>query len=136
MELINNLQHEPQQYQHSYFRSTIILLLVLVMVRAEVNAGRSGLRAHKRHLRAKCPITGAKAETRLSGQVRAHHKDPGAPLRSHLTVLMGEADHPLGIWAEGSAPWWDAGRIKAVTQRVGRGKPLMPLFLSGPLERV
>ncbi|XP_054053689.1 anoctamin-9 [Rissa tridactyla] len=32
MELINNLQHEPQQYQHSYFRSTIILLLVLVMI--------------------------------------------------------------------------------------------------------
>ncbi|XP_009878878.1 PREDICTED: anoctamin-9 [Charadrius vociferus] len=32
MELINNLQHEPRQYQHSYFRSTIILLLVLVMI--------------------------------------------------------------------------------------------------------
>ncbi|NXN56240.1 ANO9 protein, partial [Rynchops niger] len=32
MELINNLQHEPQQYQHSYFRSTVILLLVLVMI--------------------------------------------------------------------------------------------------------
>ncbi|NXF49969.1 ANO9 protein, partial [Oceanites oceanicus] len=32
MELINNLQHEPQQYQHSYFCSTIILLLVLVMI--------------------------------------------------------------------------------------------------------
>ncbi|NXS75721.1 ANO9 protein, partial [Pandion haliaetus] len=32
MELINNLQHEPRQYQHSYFRSTIMLLLVLVMI--------------------------------------------------------------------------------------------------------
>ncbi|KFQ95867.1 Anoctamin-9, partial [Nipponia nippon] len=32
MELINNLQHEPRQYQHSYFRSTIVLLLVLVMI--------------------------------------------------------------------------------------------------------
>ncbi|KAM9557381.1 anoctamin-9 isoform 2-T2 [Guaruba guarouba] len=32
LELINNLQHEPRQYQHSYFRSTIILLLVLVMI--------------------------------------------------------------------------------------------------------
>uniref|UniRef100_A0A8B9PKH2 Anoctamin n=1 Tax=Apteryx owenii TaxID=8824 RepID=A0A8B9PKH2_APTOW len=32
MELINNPLHEPQRYQHSYFRSTIILLLVLVMI--------------------------------------------------------------------------------------------------------
>ncbi|KFQ83965.1 Anoctamin-9, partial [Phoenicopterus ruber ruber] len=32
MELINNMQHEPRQYQHSYFRSAIILLLVLVMI--------------------------------------------------------------------------------------------------------
>uniref|UniRef100_A0A672TLK0 Anoctamin n=1 Tax=Strigops habroptila TaxID=2489341 RepID=A0A672TLK0_STRHB len=32
LELINNLQHEPRQYQHSYFRSTIVLLLVLVMI--------------------------------------------------------------------------------------------------------
>ncbi|NWX41574.1 ANO9 protein, partial [Steatornis caripensis] len=32
MELINNLQHEPRQYQHSYFRSTIMLFLVLVMI--------------------------------------------------------------------------------------------------------
>ncbi|NXT51451.1 ANO9 protein, partial [Pluvianellus socialis] len=32
MELINNLQHEPRQYQHSYLRSTIILLLVLLMI--------------------------------------------------------------------------------------------------------
>ncbi|NXT96055.1 ANO9 protein, partial [Anhinga rufa] len=32
MELINNLQHEPRKYQHSYFRSTIVLLLVLVMI--------------------------------------------------------------------------------------------------------
>ncbi|NXJ99097.1 ANO9 protein, partial [Corythaixoides concolor] len=32
MELINNLQHEPRQYQHSYFRSTIVLLLVLLMI--------------------------------------------------------------------------------------------------------
>uniref|UniRef100_A0A8B9MBE6 Anoctamin n=1 Tax=Accipiter nisus TaxID=211598 RepID=A0A8B9MBE6_9AVES len=32
MELINNLQHEPRRYQHSYFRSTIMLLLVLVMI--------------------------------------------------------------------------------------------------------
>ncbi|KFQ44677.1 Anoctamin-9, partial [Nestor notabilis] len=32
LELINNLQHEPRQYQHSYFRSTIILLLVLLMI--------------------------------------------------------------------------------------------------------
>ena len=46
MELINNLQHEPRQYQHSYFRSTIILLLVLLMVRARVTIGRAGLRAH------------------------------------------------------------------------------------------
>lgn len=47
MELINNLQHEPRQYQHSYFRSTVVLLLVLVVVRAGVTAGRpaSGTRA-------------------------------------------------------------------------------------------
>ncbi|NXC49997.1 ANO9 protein, partial [Penelope pileata] len=32
MELINNLQHEPRKYQHSYLRSTIVLLLVLVMI--------------------------------------------------------------------------------------------------------
>ncbi|XP_009975547.1 PREDICTED: anoctamin-9, partial [Tauraco erythrolophus] len=32
MELINNLQHEPRQYQHSYVRSTIVLLLFLVMI--------------------------------------------------------------------------------------------------------
>ncbi|KFO14768.1 Anoctamin-9, partial [Balearica regulorum gibbericeps] len=32
MELINNLQHEPQRYQHSYLRSTIVLLLVLLMI--------------------------------------------------------------------------------------------------------
>ncbi|PKU33966.1 hypothetical protein llap_15732 [Limosa lapponica baueri] len=32
MELINDMQHKPQQYQHSYFRSTIILLLVLLMI--------------------------------------------------------------------------------------------------------
>ncbi|NXK44724.1 ANO9 protein, partial [Chauna torquata] len=32
MELINNLQHEPRRYQHSYLRSTIVLLLVLVMI--------------------------------------------------------------------------------------------------------
>lgn len=46
MELINNVQHEPRQYQHSYFRSTIILFLVLVMVGAGVTAGRAGLRGH------------------------------------------------------------------------------------------
>ncbi|NXN14544.1 ANO9 protein, partial [Indicator maculatus] len=32
LELINNLQHEPLQYQHSYLRSTIVLILVLVMI--------------------------------------------------------------------------------------------------------
>ncbi|NXM68843.1 ANO9 protein, partial [Serilophus lunatus] len=32
MELINNLQHDPRLYQHSYFRSTIVLLLVLLMI--------------------------------------------------------------------------------------------------------
>ncbi|XP_062432345.1 anoctamin-9 [Rhea pennata] len=32
MELINNPLHEPQRYQHSYFRSTIVILLVLVMI--------------------------------------------------------------------------------------------------------
>ncbi|NXP44359.1 ANO9 protein, partial [Heliornis fulica] len=32
LELINNLQHEPQKYQHSYLRSTIVLLLVLVTI--------------------------------------------------------------------------------------------------------
>ncbi|XP_071415300.1 anoctamin-9 isoform X2 [Pithys albifrons albifrons] len=32
MQLINNLQHEPRLYQHSYFRSTIVLLLVLLMI--------------------------------------------------------------------------------------------------------
>lgn len=57
----------------------------------------------ERHLRAKCPIPGAKAETGLLEQVRAHHKDPGPPLRSHLAVLMGDTNHPLGIWAGGSA---------------------------------
>ncbi|NWV41944.1 ANO9 protein, partial [Grantiella picta] len=32
LELINNLQHEPRLYQHSYFRSTIVLILVLLMI--------------------------------------------------------------------------------------------------------
>ncbi|XP_040414086.1 anoctamin-9 [Cygnus olor] len=32
LELINNLQHEPRRYQHSYLRSTIVLILVLVMI--------------------------------------------------------------------------------------------------------
>ncbi|OXB74391.1 UNVERIFIED_CONTAM: hypothetical protein H355_002456 [Colinus virginianus] len=32
MELINNLQHEPRRYRHSYWRSTIVLLLVLLMI--------------------------------------------------------------------------------------------------------
>ncbi|XP_057235914.1 anoctamin-9 [Malurus melanocephalus] len=32
LELINNLQHEPRLYQHSYFRSTIVLVLVLLMI--------------------------------------------------------------------------------------------------------
>ncbi|KFP80809.1 Anoctamin-9, partial [Acanthisitta chloris] len=32
VQLINNLQQEPQRYQHSYFCSTIILLLVLLMI--------------------------------------------------------------------------------------------------------
>ncbi|NXR09843.1 ANO9 protein, partial [Semnornis frantzii] len=32
LQLINNLQHEPRQYQHSYLRSTIVLILVLVMI--------------------------------------------------------------------------------------------------------
>ncbi|NXF10776.1 ANO9 protein, partial [Smithornis capensis] len=32
MELINNLQQRPRLYQHSYFRSTIVLLLVLLMI--------------------------------------------------------------------------------------------------------
>ncbi|XP_054682934.1 anoctamin-9 [Grus americana] len=36
MELINNLQHEPQQYQHSYLRSTIVLLLVLLMIVVQI----------------------------------------------------------------------------------------------------
>ncbi|NXM84250.1 ANO9 protein, partial [Oenanthe oenanthe] len=32
LHLINNSQHEPQLYQHSYFRSTIVLLLALLMI--------------------------------------------------------------------------------------------------------
>ncbi|XP_010220249.1 PREDICTED: anoctamin-9 [Tinamus guttatus] len=32
MELINNPLHEPRRYQHSYFRSTIVILLVLLMI--------------------------------------------------------------------------------------------------------
>ncbi|KFO74432.1 Anoctamin-9, partial [Cuculus canorus] len=32
LELINNLQHEPSKYQHSYFRTAILLLLVLLMI--------------------------------------------------------------------------------------------------------
>ncbi|NXL94264.1 ANO9 protein, partial [Alectura lathami] len=32
MELINDLDHEPREYQHSYLRSTIVLLLVLLMI--------------------------------------------------------------------------------------------------------
>ncbi|NXH80063.1 ANO9 protein, partial [Edolisoma coerulescens] len=32
LQLINNLQHEPRWYQHSYFRSTIILILALLMI--------------------------------------------------------------------------------------------------------
>ncbi|NWI18429.1 ANO9 protein, partial [Crypturellus soui] len=32
MELINNPLHEPRRYQHSYFRSTVVILLVLLMI--------------------------------------------------------------------------------------------------------
>ncbi|NXA58059.1 ANO9 protein, partial [Mohoua ochrocephala] len=32
LQLIHNLQHEPQKYQHSYFRSTIILILALLLI--------------------------------------------------------------------------------------------------------
>ncbi|NXE98222.1 ANO9 protein, partial [Menura novaehollandiae] len=32
MGLINNLQHEPRQYEHSYWRSTVVLILVLLMI--------------------------------------------------------------------------------------------------------
>ncbi|NWV53739.1 ANO9 protein, partial [Daphoenositta chrysoptera] len=32
LQLINNLQHEPRQYQHSYLRSTIILILALLLI--------------------------------------------------------------------------------------------------------
>ncbi|NXB39486.1 ANO9 protein, partial [Eulacestoma nigropectus] len=32
LQLINNLQHEPQWYQHSYIRSTIILILALLLI--------------------------------------------------------------------------------------------------------
>uniref|UniRef100_U3J3C2 Anoctamin n=1 Tax=Anas platyrhynchos platyrhynchos TaxID=8840 RepID=U3J3C2_ANAPP len=32
LELINNLQHEPRRYQHSYLRSTIVLILALLMI--------------------------------------------------------------------------------------------------------
>ncbi|NWX35475.1 ANO9 protein, partial [Notiomystis cincta] len=32
LQLINNSQHQPQLYQHSYFRSTIVLILVLLMI--------------------------------------------------------------------------------------------------------
>ncbi|NWR56474.1 ANO9 protein, partial [Bucorvus abyssinicus] len=32
LQLINNLEHQPRQYQYSYFRSTIVLVLALVMI--------------------------------------------------------------------------------------------------------
>ncbi|NXM48829.1 ANO9 protein, partial [Gymnorhina tibicen] len=32
LQLINNLQHEPRQYQHSYLRSAIILILALLLI--------------------------------------------------------------------------------------------------------
>ncbi|NXO13697.1 ANO9 protein, partial [Oriolus oriolus] len=32
LQLINNLQHEPRQYQHSYFCNTIILILALLLI--------------------------------------------------------------------------------------------------------
>ncbi|XP_077640558.1 anoctamin-9 [Lonchura striata] len=32
LQLINNSQHEPRLYQHSYFRSTIVLILALLMI--------------------------------------------------------------------------------------------------------
>ncbi|NXD28155.1 ANO9 protein, partial [Spelaeornis formosus] len=32
LQLINNSQHAPQKYRHSYFRSTIILILALLMI--------------------------------------------------------------------------------------------------------
>uniref|UniRef100_A0A674GJM0 Anoctamin n=1 Tax=Taeniopygia guttata TaxID=59729 RepID=A0A674GJM0_TAEGU len=32
LQLINNPQHEPRLYQHSYFRSTIVLILALLMI--------------------------------------------------------------------------------------------------------
>ncbi|NXS89585.1 ANO9 protein, partial [Erpornis zantholeuca] len=36
LQLINNLQHKPRQYQHSYFRSTIILILALLLLMAMI----------------------------------------------------------------------------------------------------
>ncbi|XP_044281577.1 anoctamin-9 [Varanus komodoensis] len=32
MEVINNPEHDPQPYQHSYMRSTVVLILVLLMI--------------------------------------------------------------------------------------------------------
>ncbi|XP_019136897.1 anoctamin-9 [Corvus cornix cornix] len=32
LQLINNLQHKPRWYQHSYFRSTVILILALLLI--------------------------------------------------------------------------------------------------------
>ncbi|KFU92500.1 Anoctamin-9, partial [Chaetura pelagica] len=84
MGLINNLQHEPQHYQHSYLRSTILLLLVLLMVRdgscARVSRERPGLRAF---LLPPYPATGAAPlsvllpeqgqEPSCQGRARSHH---------------------------------------------------------------
>lgn len=114
MELINNLQHEPRQYQHSYFRSTIILLLVLVMVRARVNTGRSGLRAHGCSSFPPCSAARTAPQSEVSysrskGRNRVVRAGPcpsqGSRAPPLLTphVLMGETNHPLGIWAGGSA---------------------------------
>lgn len=79
----------------------------------------------------------AKAETRLLGQVHAHHKDPVVSLRSDLAMLMGEANHPLGIWAEDSALAVEGSEDQG-SNTEGRKRQTLDALISprGPTETV
>lgn len=63
------------------------------------------------------------------GQVRAHGKDLGASLPLHLAVLMERPTTLGGSGLKALLLQRKAVRIRAATERAGRGKPSMPSFL-------
>lgn len=100
MQLINNLEHQPQQYQHSYFRSTIVLLLALVMVCDHRKIWVKGTWAFLLpfHSAARtAPQSVPLLEQRQKpGQVQVHDKDPGASPTLTPRCADGGGQSPSG----------------------------------------